>query len=71
MLNLFLRLVEDEYGTRPVGSHNEKLVTKSALADAVREAMAADGRAVANMRDELKYWYGLRLKDIGYVSSGS
>lgn len=69
MQNLVFRLTEDEYGTRPVGNHNEKLVTKSALADAVREALAADNRNVVNMRSELQYWYGLRLKDIGYVST--
>jgi len=69
MQSLVFRLAEDEYGTRPVGNHNEKLVSKSNLADAVREALAADNRNVTNMRSELQYWYGLRLKDIGYVVS--
>lgn len=69
MQALILRLAEDEFGTRPVGNHNEKLVSKANLADAVREALAADARQAQNLHSELRYWYGLRLKDLGYVVS--
>lgn len=65
---LLQRLCEDEYGMKPVGNHMEGLVSKSRLAQAFNDALAADGRHVRH-KGPLDQWYGLRLRDVGYVTS--
>ena len=69
METLLLRLCEDQYGTRPVAGHAERMVSQSQLGRSLQEAMAEDGRSTMNMRDELRYWYNLQLKDVAYVVS--
>lgn len=66
MQTLLLRLVESEYGTRPVGGHTEMMVSSKRLADAFHDAAAADGRQVRN-KSVVSQWYTLRLSDVGIV----
>ena len=67
---LVARLAEDEYGAKPVGNHNELLVSKTRLASAFLEAKSADARRVRN-KSAVAKWYGMRLQDIGYATSGT
>ncbi len=66
MTILLQRLVEDQYGVKPVGNHMEAMVSKSRKAQAVQNAFAADGR-IARNKTQLAEWYGLRLRDVGTV----
>ena len=68
MAVLLQRLCEDEYGTRLVGGHTERLVSNSRLAQAFNDAKASDGRFVRN-KGPAAQWYGLRLRDVGYVTA--
>jgi hypothetical protein len=70
METLMARLAEDEYGAKPVGNHTEKIVSASRLAVAFNEAKSADARYVRN-KGALSYWYGLRLRDLGYISAST
>lgn len=70
MTVLLQRLCEDEYGAKMVGNHSEKLVSQSRLAQAFNDAKASDGRYVRN-KGPAAQWYGLRLRDVGYVGTGS
>jgi hypothetical protein len=67
---LMMRLCEDEYGTRLVGNHTERMVSASRLASAFNDAKASDGRNVRGKGSE-RYWYGLRLRDVGRVTNES
>jgi hypothetical protein len=67
---LVARLAEDEYGAKPVGNHNELLVSKTRLASAFLEAKSADGRRVRS-KSALARWYGMRLQDIGHPATNS
>ena len=70
MTVLLQRLVEDEYGAKVVGNHSERLVSQSRLSQAFNDAKASDGRYVRN-KGPASQWYGLRLRDVGYVGTGS
>lgn len=67
MTVLLQRLCEDEYGAKMVGNHTERLVSQSRLSQAFNDAKASDGRYVRN-KGPAAQWYGLRLKDVGYVT---
>jgi len=67
---LVARLAEDEYGSKMVGNHGEKLVSGAKLAAAFHEAKSADARTVRG-KTTAASWYGLRLRDIGYLSPTS
>lgn len=66
MQAFLLRCCESQYGTRMVGNHAEALVSKAKKAEAFHAAAAADARIVRT-KGPAGQWYGLRLKDIGYV----
>lgn len=70
MTVLLQRLCEDEYGSKMVGNHSERLVSQNRLAQAFNDAKASDGRYVRN-KGPAAQWYGLRLRDVGYVGTGS
>ena len=70
MTMLLQRLCEDEYGSKMVGNHTEKLVSDRRLAQAFNDAKASDGRYVRN-KGPASQWYGLRLRDVGYVGTGT
>lgn len=67
---LLMRLCEDEYGTRLVGNHTERLVSGSRIASAFNDAKASDSRHVRSKGHE-RWWYGLRLRDVGRATSES
>ena len=67
---LVARLAEDEYGAKMVGNHSERIVSASKLATAYHEAKSADARAVRS-KSTAAAWYGLRLRDIGYLAPTS
>lgn len=67
---LLMRLCEDEYGVRLVGNHTERMVSASRIASAFNDAKASDGRYVRNKGAE-RWWYGLRLRDVGRVTAES
>lgn len=70
MTTLLMRLCEDEYGTKMVGNHSERLVSQSRLSQSFNDAKAADGRFVRN-KNPVAQWYGLRLRDFGRATSSS
>lgn len=70
MTVLLQRLCEDEYGSKMVGNHSERLVSQSRLAQAFNDAKASDGRYVRD-KGVAARWYGLRLQDVGYLGAGS
>lgn len=66
MVVLLQRLIEDEYGARPVGGHTESLVSQRRLQAAIQDAMADDGR-YHREKNALSQWYGLRLSDVAVI----
>lgn len=67
MTVLLQRLCEDEWGAKLVGNHSERMVSARSLGTALHDAMAADARYVRS-KGPLAQWYGLHLRDVGYVN---
>ncbi len=61
---LLQRLVEDEWGVRPVANHMEGLTSQRKIREALQEAMSADQIAFSGAHPLLPIWYNLRLSDI-------
>lgn len=66
---LMQRLVEDQYGVRPVGNHMEGLTSARRVRDALIDAAAEDAVSFRQRDPLIPAWYNLRLRDIaGNVS---
>lgn len=61
---LLQRLVEDEWGVRPVANHMEGLTSRKKIVEALQEAMSADALGYGTTHPLLSSWYRMRLSDL-------
>jgi hypothetical protein len=63
MVTYLQRLVEDQYGVRPVGNHTEGLSSQRQVLRANMRAHEEDGQGFHSGHPGISHWYRLRLRD--------